>query len=235
MGSVLDKVWAGYGGVFAGMLAGALSAWWSTGFACGYGLRLAARFGTDVPVPGFACLPAGVRLGAAIVLALLACALQDKVGLGVEFWVAGIALNMLLILAVIDMQLGLLPDAFTLPLLWLGLAAAWLGSTVSLHDSVAGAMAGYGFLWLLFWAFSWLGRGEGMGYGDFKLLAALGAWVGVFSLPYVLLSACIAGVSWAFCRQKSVGLGTSYPFGPFLAASGAAALVFRPDVHSCFW
>ncbi|UHL63985.1 A24 family peptidase [Paralcaligenes sp. KSB-10] len=235
MGSIPGNVWAGYGSGLAGALAGALSAWWSTGFACGYGVRLAARFGTDSPTPGFLRLPACARYGAAAVLALLTSVLQSRVGLDAEFWAVGIALNMLLILAVIDVQLGLLPDALTLPLLWLGLAVAWMGSAVSLHDSVAGAVAGYGFLWLLFRAFSWMGRGEGMGYGDFKLLAALGAWVGVVSLPYVLLAACIAGVSWAFCRQKSFGLAASYPFGPFLAASGAAALILRPDVHSCFW
>lgn len=73
-----------------------------------------------------------------------------------------------------------------------------------------------------------------MGYGDFKLLAALGAWVGIFSLPYVLLGACLAGVCVAFLRQKSFRLGASYPFGPFLAASGATALVLGPGVQSYF-
>ncbi len=221
----------------AGMLAAILGAWWSAGFAYRYAARLAAQLQSgdkEHPGSGLSSLTLWVRCGAAMAMAGLAWVLVHRYALGFGFWSTLAALNLLLILSVVDDQLALLPDALTSPLLWLGLTAAWVGGPVSLHHSLAGAVAGYGFLWILFWLFAlWKGR-AGMGYGDFKLLAALGAWVGIFSLPYVLLVACVAGVVAAFLRQKSFRLGTSYPFGPFLAASGAVALALGPDVQSYF-
>src|SRR5690606_32770961 len=99
-----------------------------------------------------------------------------------------VAAFMLMLLAHIDIRTRLLPDALTLPLLWLGLGAAWLGwGRVPLYDAVAGVMAGYGVLWLLLQGFRLLRGIEGMGYGDLKLVAALGAWLGWQALPGVLL------------------------------------------------
>ncbi|PLC48815.1 hypothetical protein CR159_15845 [Pollutimonas subterranea] len=131
----------------------------------------------------------------------------------------------LLILALIDAHTRLLPDALTLPLMWAGLALAWGGFGISLGDAVAGAMAGYGFLWSLFWVFKCLSGREGMGYGDFKLLAALGAWLGWRALAMVLLASCVAAVLFAMLRQRSLAPDGAYPFGPFLAASGTAGLL----------
>lgn len=235
--SVLTTGWGLVVVCAAGALAGISGAWWSAGFACRYALRLAIELHAgDGAHPGCGLSPLApwLRCGASMVMGGLAWILAHRYGLGFGFWSTLIALNMLLILAVVDAQLALLPDALTAPLLWLGLAAAWMGGPVSLHQSLAGAVAGYGFLWVLFWLFALFRGRAGMGYGDFKLLAALGAWVGIFSLPYVLLAACLAGIGAAFLRQKNFRLGSSYPFGPFLAASGATALALGPGVQSYF-
>ncbi len=235
--SVLTAEWVRPVSCVAGALAGISGAWWSAGFACRYAARLAVELqagdGADSGC-GLSPLAPRVRCGVSVVMGGLAWVLMHRYGLGFGFWSTLVALNMLLILAVVDAQLALLPDVLTGPLLWLGLMAAWVGGPVSLHQSLAGAVAGYGFLWVLFWLFALFRGRAGMGYGDFKLLAALGAWVGISSLPYVLLAACLAGIGVAFLRQKSFRLGSSYPFGPFLAASGATALTLGPGVQSYF-
>ena len=110
----------------------------------------------------------------------------------------------LLALAVIDLDTTLLPDDLTYPLLWAGLLAAVLGiSPVSLSDAVIGAMAGYLALWSLYWVFKLLTGKEGMGYGDFKLLAALGAWLGWQYLPVVVLLSSVVGLVFAVSMMAS--------------------------------
>ncbi|HEU0229475.1 MAG TPA: A24 family peptidase [Burkholderiaceae bacterium] len=141
------------------------------------------------------------------------------------FFGAFVAAGMLLALALIDARTSLLPDALTLPLLWLGLAIAWLGGPVSLDDAVAGAMVGYGLLWLLFQAFRAVRGRDGMGYGDFKLLAALGAWLGPHPALLALLAACLGGLLFACVRQKTWRPAGAYPFGPFLALAGAGFML----------
>lgn len=147
-----------------------------------------------------------------------------------------VAACMLMLLAHIDARTRLLPDALTLPMLWLGLAVAWLDwGAVSLHDALGGAMAGYGFLWLLLQGFRLLRGVEGMGAGDLKLLAALGAWLGWQSLPWVLLAACVAGIVFAMLKGKTWRPSGAYPFGPFLAAAGVAVFVVTPGLHLYFY
>ncbi|RTZ41755.1 prepilin peptidase [Candidimonas sp. SYP-B2681] len=141
---------------------------------------------------------------------------------------------MLLALALIDMRSRLLPDSLTLPLMWLGLLLAWSGHGVVLADAVAGAMMGYGVLWSLFCIFKALTGHEGMGYGDFKLLAALGAWLGWQPLAGVVLAACSTGVLFVVLRQRTWRPSGSYPFGPFLGAGGMAALLLGSEVHLYF-
>lgn len=140
----------------------------------------------------------------------------------------------LLLLALIDFHCGYLPDALTLPLLWLGLLAAWAGFGVALSDAVLGTVLGYGLLRgvsLLFQAC----RGEpGMGGGDMKLLAALGAWLGWQALPGVLLTACLSGVLFVVLRHRGNVLRLSFAFGPHLAWAGAAALAGFPVVQYFF-
>jgi leader peptidase (prepilin peptidase)/N-methyltransferase len=129
--------------------------------------------------------------------------------------------------AVIDWDTTLLPDDLTLPLLWGGLVAAALGWTVPLADALWGAVAGYLSLWSVYWLFKLVTGKEGMGYGDFKLLAALGAWLGVKMILPVLLFASIIGAAVGLAMKASGALreGRYVPFGPFLAGGGLAVML----------
>ncbi|HIF9337854.1 TPA: prepilin peptidase [Photobacterium damselae] len=139
----------------------------------------------------------------------------------------------LIALTFIDIDKMLLPDQITLPLLWAGIFLALLGiSPVSLQDSVIGAIAGYLCLWSVFWIFKLLTKKDGMGYGDFKLLAALGAWLGWQMLPVVVLLSSLAG---AICGiillkvQKS-DHQTPFSFGPYLAIAGWISLLWGHSI-----
>jgi leader peptidase (prepilin peptidase) / N-methyltransferase len=138
----------------------------------------------------------------------------------------------LLALALIDWDTTLLPDDLTLPLLWLGLIAAALKWTaVDLNASLWGVVAGYMSLWLVYWAFKLTTGKEGMGYGDFKLFAALGAWFGWQALIPIILLASIIGAIVGMAMKFTTGLreGGFVPFGPFLAGAGFAALFLGPN------
>ena len=143
----------------------------------------------------------------------------------------------LLALAVIDLDTTLLPDDLTYPLLWAGLLASVLGvSPVSLPDAVIGAMAGYLALWSLYWVFKLLTGKEGMGYGDFKLLAALGAWLGWQYLPVVVLLSSVVGLVFAVSMMASgsVKRDQGIPFGPYLAIAGWIALLWGEAIVSSY-
>ncbi|TNF62288.1 MAG: prepilin peptidase [Burkholderiales bacterium] len=138
----------------------------------------------------------------------------------------------LLALTGIDWDTTLLPDDITLPLLWAGLLVAALGvSQVSLADAFWGAVGGYLSLWLVYWGFRLLTGKEGMGYGDFKLFAALGAWLGWQALIPVILLASVIGalVGIAIKLRGRLREGGYVPFGPFLALGGISALLFGPQ------
>lgn len=138
----------------------------------------------------------------------------------------------LLALALIDWDTTLLPDDLTLPLLWLGLIAAALRWTpVDLNAALWGAVAGYLSLWLVYWAFKLVTGKEGMGYGDFKLFAALGAWFGWQALIPIILLASVIGAVVGIAMKFTTGLreGGYIPFGPFLAGAGFTALFLGPD------
>ena len=132
----------------------------------------------------------------------------------------------LVALAGIDWDTTLLPDNLTLPLLWGGLLASALGWTVPLSASVWGAIAGYASLWSVYWLFKLATGKEGMGYGDFKLLAALGAWLGVSMVLPVILASSIIGAAVGIVMKLNASLreGRYVPFGPFLAGAGLAVL-----------
>ncbi|MEZ5484188.1 MAG: A24 family peptidase [Lysobacteraceae bacterium] len=136
----------------------------------------------------------------------------------------------------IDMRTTLLPDGMTLPLLWLGLLISLVPLFVSPGEAIIGAAVGYLSLWSVYWAFKLLTGKEGMGYGDFKLLAAIGAWCGVNAiLPVVLISSligAIVGGAWLAIRGRD--RATPIPFGPFLAAAGWVQLVFAPDLLGAY-
>jgi leader peptidase (prepilin peptidase)/N-methyltransferase len=139
----------------------------------------------------------------------------------------------LLALALIDWDTTLLPDDITLPLLWAGLIVAALGwnPAVQLRDALWGTVAGYLSLWLVYWAFKLVTGKEGMGYGDFKLFAALGAWFGWSALVPMILMASVIGAMVGIGLKFSSGLreGGYVPFGPFLAGAGLTAMVFGPQ------
>jgi len=138
---------------------------------------------------------------------------------------------MLLALALIDWDTTLLPDDLTFPLLWLGLVAASLQWTpVSLNSALWGAVAGYVSLWSIYWAFKLVTGKEGMGYGDFKLFAALGAWFGWQTLVPMILLASVIGAIVGITMKFTSGLreGGYVPFGPFLAGAGLTALLAGP-------
>jgi leader peptidase (prepilin peptidase)/N-methyltransferase len=131
----------------------------------------------------------------------------------------------LVALAGIDWDTTLLPDGLTLPLLWAGLVASAMGWTLPLPDAIWGAVAGYLSLWSVYWLFKLTTGKEGMGFGDFKLLAAVGAWLGWKMLLPVILAASIIGAAVGIGMKLSAALreGRYVPFGPFLA--GAALVV----------
>ena len=138
----------------------------------------------------------------------------------------------ILVLGLIDWDTTLLPDDITLPLLWGGLIAAslqWSGT--SLSSALWGAVAGYLSLWLIYWGFKLITGKEGMGFGDFKLFAALGAWFGWTALVPIILMASVIGAIVGLAMKFSSGLreGGYVPFGPFLAGAGLTAMVFGPQ------
>lgn len=138
----------------------------------------------------------------------------------------------LVTLSLIDWDTTLLPDNITLPLLWTGLILSAAKVTpVSLNDSLWGAVAGYLSLWVIYWVFKLITGKEGMGYGDFKLFAALGAWFGWTALIPIILMASVVGAVIGVLMKLTSQLreGGYVPFGPFLGAAGLCAMVFGPD------
>ena len=138
----------------------------------------------------------------------------------------------LIALTGIDFDTQLLPDSITLPLLWLGLAFNLAGTYADLFSAVIGAMIGYLTLWSVFWLFKLATGKEGMGFGDFKLLAALGAWLGWQMLPAIILLSSIVGavVGISLIVATRHGRNTPIPFGPYLAAAGIIALFWGPQL-----
>lgn len=157
------------------------------------------------------------------------CGLQ----FGVSNALAGAMLitAVLVVLTTIDLDHQLLPDSLTLPLLWVGLLLNIDNTFVSLESAVLGAVFGYLCLWSVFWLFKIVTGKEGMGYGDFKLLAALGAWFGVSALPTIVLLSSVVGavLGIALIVTGKQGRETPMPFGPFLAGAGLIHL-FYPNV-----
>ncbi|MFM5255521.1 prepilin peptidase [Aeromonas hydrophila] len=138
----------------------------------------------------------------------------------------------LVALTFIDLDKMLLPDQLTLPLLWGGLLFNLTGGFAPLADAVIGAMAGYLVLWSLYWAFKLLTGKEGMGYGDFKLLAALGAWLGWQALPIVLLLSSLVGafIGIGLILLRNHHQNKPIPFGPYLAIAGWIALLWGDTI-----
>ena len=156
------------------------------------------------------------------------------------FGLAGIAAIILvwalITLTFIDFDTQLLPDSITLPLLWLGLLLNLNGAFTSLPNALIGAVVGYLTLWSVYWAFKLTTGKEGMGYGDFKLLAALGAWLGWTILPLIILLSSLVGavVGVVLIVFAKHGRNIPIPFGPYLAGGGLIALFWGPSLTQSY-
>lgn len=154
-------------------------------------------------------------------------------------WQAGAFLILtwgLLAMSLIDADHQLLPDVLVLPLLWLGLIVNGQGLFTSLYAALWGAVAGYLSLWLVYWAFKLITGKEGMGYGDFKLLAMLGAWGGWQILPLTILLSSLVGavLGVVMLKMRNAQTSTPIPFGPYLAIAGWIALLWGDQITTSY-
>ncbi|MBV7569008.1 A24 family peptidase [Pseudomonas sp. PDM27] len=155
-------------------------------------------------------------------------------------WPAALVLVLswgLLAMSLIDAEHQILPDVLVLPLIWLGLIVNSFGLFVSLHEALWGAIAGYGLLWSVFWLFKLITGKDGMGYGDFKLLAMLGAWGGWQILPLTILLSSLVGaiIGLITLRLRHAKTSTPIPFGPYLAIAGWIALLWGGQITDLYW
>ncbi len=167
---------------------------------------------------------------------LLAGAVAWKFGVSSTALAALVFTFALIALTFIDFDTQLLPDDITLPLLWLGLLLNIGGGFTDLQSAVVGAMAGYLILWSIYWLFKLVTGKEGMGYGDFKLLAAIGAWFGWQLLPAVILLSSVVGsvIGIGLMVLARHGREVPIPFGPYLALGGIAALFWGPQLSRLY-
>ena len=168
--------------------------------------------------------------------AILSLAVAYKFGASIQLIFALLFTWSLVSLALIDFHTTLLPDSITLPLLWLGLLISLVPVFVSAPDAIVGAAAGYMILWIVFQTFKLITGKEGMGFGDFKLLAALGAWLGWAKLPLIILLSSLTGaiigimMMVLFKHQRSQAI----PFGPYLAIAGWIALMWGEQIVAMY-
>jgi leader peptidase (prepilin peptidase)/N-methyltransferase len=160
---------------------------------------------------------------------VLSALLVWKLGTGWQGLGGLFFLYSLVAMTFIDADTQLLPDDLTYPLIWAGLLINVNGTFVSLREAVIGAAAGYLALWTIYWVYKLVRGREGMGYGDFKLLAALGAWMGWATLPAIVLMASLVGsvVGIALMVANRRGFDYQIPFGPYLAAAGLITFLYR--------
>lgn len=152
------------------------------------------------------------------------------------FWAMIFSLT-LITMAFIDIDHQLLPDSLTLPLMWLGLTLSLFGIFIYPNTAIIGACVGYLSLWSVYWAFKLITKKEGMGYGDFKLCAALGAWLGWQALPSLLLISALLGTVIALALQalKKREVGSPISFGPFLALAGWVNLIWGAEISQLYF
>jgi len=171
-----------------------------------------------------------------LLTAILSLAVAMKFGASMQMIFAMLFTWALISLALIDFHTTLLPDSITLPLLWLGLLISLVPVFVEAPDAIVGAAAGYMILWLVFQAFKLVTGKEGMGFGDFKLLAALGAWLGWAKLPLIILLSSLTGavigiMMMALFKHKR---SEPIPFGPYLAIAGWIALMWGDQIVAMY-
>ncbi|MFJ9991543.1 prepilin peptidase [Pseudomonas putida] len=187
------------------------------------------------------CSACKARISLRYPLVELACAGLSLVvawhfGVSVQALLALVLTWCLLALSLIDAEHQLLPDVLVLPTLWLGLVVNAFGVFVPLADALWGAVVGYLSLWSVYWLFRLVTGKEGLGYGDFKLLALLGAWGGWQVLPLTLLLSSVVGAVIGLCllRLRKASLGTTMPFGPYLAIAGWIAWLWGDEIYASY-
>jgi leader peptidase (prepilin peptidase)/N-methyltransferase len=208
--------------------------------ACGHAITAAE----NIPVVSWLalkgrCSACGARISARYPLVELVAGVATayvvwRWGPGWKAAAAALLLWSLIALTFIDIDTQLLPDDITLPLAWTGLVVNSFGVFTDLQSAVWGAVGGYLALWAVYWLFKLIRGKEGMGYGDFKLLSALGAWLGWQMLPLVILISSLVGAIVGITLVALRGRNHDMPlaFGPYLAAAGAIALLWGPAIVS---
>ncbi len=168
--------------------------------------------------------------------AAMSCVVVWQLGFGVTAAAALLVTWSLIALAFIDYDHQILPDIITLPVLWLGLVLNLSGMFTDINSAVLGAIAGYLSLWLVYHAFKKVTGKEGMGFGDFKLFAAFGAWLGWQALPMIILFASLVGAIVGIISILALGRDRNVPipFGPYLAAAGWIALLWGRDIMRAY-
>jgi leader peptidase (prepilin peptidase) / N-methyltransferase len=175
--------------------------------------------------------------------ALLAATVAWHFGAGWEALMAIVLTITLLAIAVIDADTQLIPDAVVLPLMWLGLAMSLFSPLagadtlfINPRDAIVGAMAGYLSLWSVFWLFKLVTGKDGMGYGDFKLLAALGAWLGWQQLPMIIMMSAVVGavINLTLIVARGKDRSIPIPFGPYLAAAGWITMLWGETIKNAY-
>ena len=171
-----------------------------------------------------------------ILTAVLSIVVVWKLGFSYQTVAALILTWSLIALSFIDIDRQILPDAITLPLLWIGLLISLSGAFSTPQESIIGAVLGYLSLWSLYHLFRLLTGKEGMGYGDFKLLGMFGAWLGWQYLPITILASSLVGAIFGIAmlilgRHRK---GTPMPFGPYLAIAGWVAMLWGPEINQAY-
>lgn len=210
--------------------------------SCGHRIRA----WENIPVVSYLalrgrCSACKGRISLRYPLVELACAGLSLVvawhfGVSVQTLLALVLTWCLLALSLIDAEHQLLPDVLVLPTLWLGLVVNAFGVFVPLADALWGAVVGYLSLWSVYWLFRLVTGKEGLGYGDFKLLALLGAWGGWQVLPLTLLLSSVVGAVIGLCllRLRKASLGATMPFGPYLAIAGWIAWLWGDEIYASY-
>lgn len=173
-----------------------------------------------------------------IFTAIMSACVAWQFGYGLMMVAALVFVWALIVLAAIDIDTQLLPDDITLPLMWFGILFNMSGSGfVDLYSAVIGAVAGYLSLWTIYWIFKLVTGKEGMGYGDFKLLAAIGAWLGWSVLPLVILLSSLVGavVGIGLIIAAKLNRNVMIPFGPYLAGGALIALFWGQDIAHAYF
>ncbi|WP_194756287.1 prepilin peptidase [Aliidiomarina indica] len=207
----------------------------------------AIRWYDNIPVLSYLllkgrCRACGVHISLRYPMTeVISAALAVIAVLSFGFTMLGLAyavfLYILLLLTLIDAEHMLLPDQLSLPLLWLGLLLSISVLPITPVEAIVGAAAGYLFLWSVYWLFRLVTGKEGMGYGDFKLLAVLGAWLGWQALPLIVLLSSLVGAIYGIVvlAMKNQGRDRPMPFGPFLAIAGGISLFYGQDIYQWYW